>query len=204
MRASAFAGAVVCGALTLSACTADFAKQGEGQLILVIVDITGEPGGPATEAGDVLLSDVSPVFNDDAVLTFNIIPKNPRPDAIVREVVFMDRYEVRYFRTDGRNVEGVDVPHRISGPLGVSFTFPTVQAAVVINVVRHQAKLEPPLRQLQGLFVTPPANGGVLQISGAGILTTIAEITLYGRTLNGAGISATGRIQVTFADFSDE
>jgi hypothetical protein len=69
-------------------------------------------------------------------------------------------------------------------------------AEAVIMVVRHQAKLEPPLRNLA--FVTPTVNGG-----GQGILTTIAEITVHGRTTSGKGVSAQGRLTISFADFAD-
>jgi hypothetical protein len=31
----------------------------------------------------------------------------------------------------------------------------------------------------------------------------VAEVTVFGRTLTGSNVTATGRIQVTFADFVD-
>ena len=57
-------------------------------------------------------------------------------------------------------------------------------------MVRHQAKLEQPLRSLANF-------GGRLFIS------TIAEITFYGADLVGNEIQATGTINVSFADYGD-
>jgi hypothetical protein len=61
----------------------------------------------------------------------------------------------------------------------------------VIIVVRHQAKFEPPLRQLRGL-------GGAL------VLTVQARITLHGVTATGKAVTASTALEVVFADFSDE
>jgi hypothetical protein len=60
--------------------------------------------------------------------------------------------------------------------------------AVPIPVVRWQAKLEPPLSA----------------ISGAQIVTMIAEITVRGQTVAGQPVTATGQLQINFADFADD
>jgi hypothetical protein len=57
-------------------------------------------------------------------------------------------------------------------------------------MVRHQAKLDQPLRSLVGF-------GGRLFIS------TLAEITFFGRDLNGNDVQATGNISVSFSDYGD-
>src|SRR5881396_1253144 len=116
-------------------------------------------------------------------------PKNPNaPTAGFRDDIVIERYEVRYFRSDGRGVEGADVPFRISG--NVSFEVIGGEATNVnIEVVRRQAKIEPPVDQL--------VNGG-----GAFIVTIFAEITLHARTTTGQVTNtATGRLQIDFADF---
>ena len=64
-------------------------------------------------------------------------------------------------------------------------------ATVAFELVRHQAKLEPPLKNLVGL-------------GGQGFISTIAEITFYGRDQNGNEVSVTGWIDVQFGDFADE
>jgi hypothetical protein len=61
----------------------------------------------------------------------------------------------------------------------------------VFVIVRHEAKLEPPLRNMRG--------GG-----GLDILHTIANITLHGRTTSGKAVQVQGRLEVTFADFADD
>ena len=63
-----------------------------------------------------------------------------------------------------------------------------------IEVVRAQAKLEPPLRNLQG------ATSGTL--GGALVVTMFADITVYGRTISGIPVSSTGSLQIDFADYA--
>jgi hypothetical protein len=189
---------LVLGCAVLSfGCTADFATQNEADVILRIVKIVGLEGEEENE-GDVLFSDVTPVFNDNAEITFQAISKNPTlPDPGPFNDVFLERYEVRYIRTDGRNTEGVDVPYRFTGGMATLVPSGGDEAAAAIMVVRHQAKLEPPLRNLA--FVTPTTNGG-----GQGILTVVAEITFHGRTTSGKAVSTTGRLTISFADFADD
>ena len=38
---------------------------------------------------------------------------------------------------------------------------------------------------------------------GIVVLTLIAEVTIYGETVQGKGLKATGNVQVTFADFPE-
>ena len=105
-----------------------------------------------------------------------------------------------YFRTDGRDVEGVDVPFRVTGPLG-NLRFHTaapggsgeVEQTINITLVRHQAKLEPPLANLRGGTLT---DTGASQLPNAAVLTLIAEVTIYGETVQGKGLKATGNVQV--------
>ena len=104
--------------------------------------------------------------------------------------VTLTRYRVDFRRTDGRNTPGVDVPYGFDGGLGVSI-IPGSSADVAFEIVRHQAKLEPPLKNLAGL-------------GGLGFISTIAEITFYGRDQNGNEVSVTGRIDVQFGDFADK
>ena len=78
---------------------------------------------------------------------------------------------MRYFRSDGRNTEGVDIPYAFSGARR-NVTGGRANLDVSLEVVRAQAKLEPPLNQLQ--------SGG-----GANMLPSFAEVAVYGRTLIG-------------------
>jgi hypothetical protein len=207
MKSVSLTGLVAVAGLLCGSCTPDFVKQDESDVILRIIDINGDPGGDDQQAGDILFSDVCcAVFNDDAVLTFQAIPKNASLNTIdLHNDVMLERYEVLFFRSDGRNTEGVDVPYRITGPVAALVPASTnATTQVVVNVVRHQAKIEPPLRNLHGVFLQGLPSSGVFQFGGAGILTTIAEITIHGRQTNGKAVQAVARLQVVFADFGGE
>jgi len=196
-------GVALLALASLAACTPEWAKQNAAPYVLEIAAISGGSGD-----GSAFLSDVGlPVTNDDVEVTVNIFRKNNNGTLGTSAVehVYLERYDVRYFRSDGQNVEGVDVPFRISGPLGnVRFHTPgpggETEATVAITLVRHQAKLEPPLRNLQDFGATSPAGGPVL-LPGAGVITTIAEVTIHGRTVEGDAMEAKGSVQITFADF---
>jgi hypothetical protein len=83
------------------------------------------------------------------------------------------------------------VPYRISGPLSSVQVLTGDAATVSVVGVRHQAKLEPPLKNLE--------NQG-----NQDIITTIAEFTIHGRTVQGGVLEARGSLQVSFADFADQ
>lgn len=194
----------LCGSLlSLGGCTADWAKQNDSAILFEIGQIRALSHTVSNCC--ILYSDISQVFNDDVQLDINIFQKNPNITvSSPNNHVYLDTYRVRFFRTDGRNTEGVDVPYSITGPLSLRIHTPSSgteqEVSVIVTIVRHQAKLEPPLRDLSGGFVV---SLPVLGFSGPGILTTIAEITVYAKTLTGSNLTATGRIQVTFADFVD-
>jgi len=102
--------------------------------------------------------------------------------------VLFTSYEVRYFRTDGRGVEGVDVPYRITGSLATETDVATSgTTSIPIEVVRRQAKLEPPLST----------------IYQAAVLTAMAQVTIYGQTIAGNNVSATASFQIDFGDYAD-
>jgi hypothetical protein len=213
MRAWALRCAVVAVGLAMVGCVPDWAQQNSSPYIMEIASITNGQGELP------ILSDVNIVdeetgqdtsfVNDNAQVVVNIFRKNNNPALGTSPVehIFLERYEVLYTRTDGRNQEGVDVPFRVTGAMGnVRFHTPgpggagEVQATTIITLVRHQAKLEPPLRNLR----RPGLNDtGVFNIPAAGILTCTAEITVHGRTIQGDALVATGRVPVTFGDFAD-
>jgi hypothetical protein len=184
--------------LSLVSCGDDFTGGDTVDSFIRITDITASAGGGGTGSGigSVLNSDVASstgsVWNDNATLTIVSIPKNQNLPATSTELndVRLERYEVRYFRSDGLNTEGVDVPYRITGPMAGTVPYGgSLDAA--ITVVRHQAKLEPPLSNLK-------------VYSREWIITTIAEITVHGQTLKGDVARAAGRLQITFANFADD
>ena len=209
-------GLIAVAAVAASGCTPDWAKENSSPFILEIASISGTSDATSSGQGGEIRSDVitnGSVFNDDAVVAVNVFRKNNNVGIGTSPVehVFLDRYEVLYFRTDGRNTEGVDVPYRITGALG-NLRFHTagpggggeVEQTVNITIVRHAAKLEPPLSDLRNFFTSQPLDPSApFQVPGQGIITTIAEITIHGHTVQGDGLQATGRVQVSFADFAD-
>ena len=200
------------GSLAVAACAlfgaacADMARTGSGPAYLIMENVAGSAGGGTTFTSN-LLSDVqtivdvtvgsttvqqATIFSDLGQATIRAEMKNtvtPTTPTALHSIT-ITRYRVRYRRSDGRNTEGVDVPYGFDG--GTTATIP-VGASVKVNfdLVRHQAKLEKPLITLAG-------GGGFIFIS------TIAEVTFYGRDQAGNEVSITGSIDVQFGDFGDE
>ena len=184
MRAKAVV--LVLGALAASGCVPDWAQQGESPNVLLVTGINS--GTPISS--DVRISTGSVCADFVNVRVENHL-KNPlNTDASFRSDIVIERYDVRYIRSDGLSTEGVDVPFRITG--NVAQEIQASNAAVLnLEVVRRQAKLEPPLRNLAG--------GG-----GAQIVTMFAEVTLHARsTIQQSLNTATARVQIDFADFVD-
>ena len=83
---------------------------------------------------------------------------------------------------------GVDVPFPVDG--GITATVSQTPSVVPFEIVRHQQKLEQPLRSLASF-------GGRL------FITTIAEITFYGADQAGNAVQAKATINVSFSDYAD-
>jgi hypothetical protein len=82
----------------------------------------------------------------------------------------------------------VDVPYRITGNVTFAVDVANSGTSVLpLEVVRRQAKVEPPLSS----------------IYQATVLTAMAEVTLYGETIVGDRVTASGRLQIDFADYGD-
>lgn len=124
-------------------------------------------------------------INDNGLLEIVAKPLNPLIG--IEEVtpymdVLVDQIDVEFRRTDGRNVEGVDVPYHFTQPmsmlavaLGESVKFPFI-------LIRHMAKAEPPLMALT-------TDSEVLQL--------VAVVTIHGKDLGGHRIApVTGYVSV--------
>lgn len=170
-------------ALGLAGCSAAYVEGDAASVLLEIEKIAD--GAP-------LLSDVrgtnGAIVNCQATVSLLAVPKNPKSAVGPSEDVKLSRYEVAYRRSDGRGTQGFDVPYTITGNMtatvvGTGGTATDLQ----IDIVRHQAKLEPPLSNIVGLQV----------------VTMFADVTIYGQTISGKAVSAVGSVQITFADFAD-
>jgi hypothetical protein len=181
------------GALALVGCTPDWAKNGDAPVVLLMTGIND--GAPLRS--DVRLSN-NEVCPDMVNLRLENHFKNPNVTATgFRHDFTVERYEVRYFRSDGRNTEGVDVPYRISGNVAQEVIEESA-ATMALEVVRRQAKLEPPLMNLKNVSLDPTLGGG------AKIVTMFAEVTLHARTTTDLTTNAvSARLQIDFADFVD-
>jgi hypothetical protein len=173
--------------LGLSGCAPDYVTTNAATVNLIIASINEG----AQLDSDVRNGEFSTFVCEDevdvAVAVRNKNPSAPAPN--VPSAVIIKSYEVRYSRTDGRSTEGVDVPYRITGNLTWAVDVANSGTSIFpLEVVRRQAKLEPPLSS----------------IFQATLLTVMAEITLYGETVSGDRVSASGRLQIDFADYGDK
>jgi len=180
MRLRGVAGIVL--ALVMVACSADYVDQSGATVLLVVQSING---------GSPILSDVRGGDNNDVIINcvtsvgMTTILKNPGNPGNPNETVILQRYDVSYVRSDGRAVEGVDVPYRFSAPMTVSVA-PNDQLKVSIDLVRHQAKLELPLSTITSLQ----------------IVEMTANVTFYGETISRQTVSASGAATIRFADYA--
>lgn len=188
-----------------SASCGSVVRQGRGSSYLVIDNLAAASGAKADIFANVLQSDVvtnvktqlsgqtiwvPTVFEDPGQIKIHAAMKDVSDGAgpTPNNEITINRYHVSFMRPDGRNSQGVDVPYAFDG--AITATIGDQQATLSFVIVRAQAKKEAPLAALQ-------AGGGSLTIS------TIAEITFYGRDQAGNQVSVTGKISVNFADWGD-
>lgn len=183
-RMKAGACAVAALALGMAGCTPDYVTSSTAPVNLLIAGIND---------GNILDSDIrlssGTICPDTVQVALAVRAKNQNAvDITVPQHVLVQQYEVRYLRTDGRGTEGLDVPYRYSGPMAAEVDVATSgTTSVPVQVVRRQAKIEPPLSN----------------ITGFQIVSMIAEVTISGETVAGQPVSATGRMQIDFADYGD-
>jgi len=136
--------------------------------------------------------DVPTVFNDVGRVTMSLVLKDPGAPGITnvpseQNTVQMTHYRVVYRRTDGRNVQGVDVPYAFDS--GVTVLVPaTGSGQISFDIVRVSAKHEAPLLALA-------SNGQTLDV--------IADVTFYGKDMHGNNVAVTGSVGITFANYGD-
>jgi len=170
--------------------------QGESPVYLIINTLAAASGAEPDKFSGTLASDVltkGGIFADNGEVNVRIALKDPgsatsptQPSS--SNLITINRYHVRFLRSDGRNVQGVDVPYEFDG--AITLTASAGGASGVFTLVRVQSKLEAPLVALANL-------GGAIAIS------TIAEVTFYGFDQSGREVSVTGMISVNFADWAD-
>lgn len=208
MRLQSFTSFLVVAALAgASTSCGDYVRdQGRSPSQIVIESLQAARGNTPSELGSPLVSDVETavttpdpctttapclaVFNDIGTVTMSLLLKDPgqagidSTPSLLNQVTF-NRYRVQYRRADGRNTPGVDVPYPIDS--AVTFTVPKdSNVTASFEIVRNTAKRESPLRELR---------------SSAVVLSTIADVTFYGRDQAGNDVTSVASIGVNFGDF---
>ncbi len=173
------------------------AREGTASSFLIIKALDAASGADPGTFGGTLNSDVvtirnnaPTIFNDLGRVQFGLGLKDPGPPASPAAPsqanwITVERYHVRFIRSDGRNTEGVDVPYAFDSAITATVSADTT---IGFTLIRQSAKQEAPLAALAG-------NGL--------ILSTIAEITFYGHDQTGRAVSAVGNIGISFANFGD-
>ena len=199
----------VAGAALIGASCGEVARTGKSPAYLIVVSIEGASGAEPDELGSVVASDVQTlveatingqqvrvptIYADAGEVTFRLGLKNPGlptgslgPSEL--NSITVNRYRVVYRRSDGRSTQGVDVPYAFDGAFTVTVSGDG-ESRAGFELVRSQAKMESPLRNLIGL-------------GGSMVISTIAEVTFYGRDQAGNEVTATANIGVNFSDWGD-
>ena len=192
------------GAIAASVSCGDVVRQGRSPVMLVIDSLQGAPGAHPTNFSGNLLSDVMTnvttggtctqaapcptFFNDEGQVILHSVPKDLSIAPTSNNAITINRVHVEYVRADGHNVPGVDVPYPFDGAVTGTVP-PTASVTLSFMLVRNVAKEESPLVQL----VT---NTNI-------VITTIANVTFYGKDIVGNDVTVSGRIQIDFANFGD-
>jgi hypothetical protein len=166
----------------------EFTREGRAPVVLV-VDRLSSGDDQGTLLSDVITNNST--FNDMAEVEMRLVSKDPGVPAIpstpsLLNAVTITRYRVEYRRTDGRAVQGTDVPYSFDS--GLTFTIGAAEESAVFQIVRHSAKEEAPLRALATNFE---------------IISTIAYVTFYGHDQAGNDVSATASMGIDFGNFAD-
>ena len=128
------------------------------------------------------------IFGDNGTASLQLVSKDVTIQPTTNNQVTITSYHVAYRRTDGHNVQGLDVPYAFDGAATVTVPA-TGNASIGFVLVRITAKEESPLVQLVSNFGT--------------FITAIADVTFYGTDQVGNAISVTGSIQIDFGNFGD-
>jgi hypothetical protein len=188
--------AAVLGALLLTSCS-ETARTGQGSAYLVLNSLAGAKGGGANAntfasslPSDVItlvpaLTGTPTQFSDSGQATLQLQMKDVLDTPSANNAVTLTQYHVKYTRTDGHNVQGVDVPYEFDGALGVTVSS---TATVGFTLVRVQAKQEAPLAAL---------------VNNGQVISTFAEVTFYGHDQVGNAVTVSGRINIDFSNWGD-
>ena len=186
----------------------DVVRQGRAPVQAVVESLTAASGADPGRFGGTLSSDVltirttpepcskdnpcPTIYGDIGQVRMSLVLRSPgsgsspAAPSSLNSVTFT-RYRVEYRRTDGRREQGLDVPFAFDS--AATFTVPESGSAVAgFEIVRNIAKAEPPLRAL---------------VTNGNVISTIADVTFYGRDQAGNEVVATGTVGISFGNFGD-
>ena len=161
--------------------------------MLSIMSLTGLDidGNTANFLQSDVLTSSNTVIADPATVTFKAHLLNP--DSIngpsQYNNILLTHYVVTYFRSDGKNEEGVDIQYSFEGHMSSLVEIDNIQELSFV-LVREVAKLEPPLINL---------NEG----RGDGVLQLRAKVDFYGHDLANKAVKSTGFLSIYFANYAD-
>lgn len=188
---------LIIAALALSSCLAK-EDDSTSASFLVINSLTGTDL-QGNDGSTTVFSDVSTsgsIINDTATASVTALTYNPLEDSEEHDITYfmnvvVDQIDVEFMRTDGRNVEGVDVPYRFTQPLNM--LVPIDEAVdIPFVLIRHVAKLEMPLLALR----ETPSHAFVLEL--------VAKVTVHGKDLAGHRVApVSSYVTVWCANFAD-
>jgi len=204
VKRTSFAALMVALPLLVSGC--GNVHQGPSDSLVRIIRLEGSSGASAATFGVPLISDVITfisrpadqggnyfsTFNDLGRVTMDLVIKDPGAPGVtnvpspLNDVTFT-RYHVQFIRSDGHNVEGVDVPYSFDG--ASTFTVTPTGGDFPFEIVHNSAKQEAPLKALA-------TNGQ--------FINAIARVTFFGHDGAGKSVSVSGDLSVIFGDFADK
>jgi hypothetical protein len=188
--------------LSIAAAGCGVVDQGRSAATLRVDSLEAASGGTtAGTFGGYLHSDVLNVitlnnvqtptkFNDVGRVTLALVLKDPGAPGVANtpselNSITITHYRVVYRRTDGRNVQGVDVPYAFDSGMTISIPA-SATAQQTFDLVRVTAKFDAPLAALA-------SNGQAID--------AIADVTFFGRDMHDNDVAASASIGITFANF---
>ncbi len=161
--------------------------------MLVVVSMMGHDidGNTTNFLQSDVLTSLNTVTADQALVSIRAQMLSPDPisGASQYNSVMVTRYTVSYFRSDGKNTEGVDIPYSFEGYLSSLIEIGSVVDFSFV-LVREVAKLELPLVNLQ-------------EGRGDGVLQLRAKVVFYGHDMANNTVTTTGYLSIYFANYAD-
>jgi hypothetical protein len=189
---------ITLGILLALLCCNPIADDSKSATRLVLVTLTGvDMDSNVTNylESDVLYQDpdkgIETIYADkaNAQLTAELLDPASISGPSQYNDIMLTHYVVTYFRSDGHNVEGIDIPHSFEGYLSERVAVGTT-ATVDFIIVRLIAKAEPPLVDL--------ATG-----RDEGVLTVTARVDLYGHDMVNKNVKVSGYLTIHFANYAN-